>query len=115
MLFKNRAGQPIEAKSAVAPWSTIIAGYAIWLMFKFWAGARNAFSTPADQQQLIIIVAAVITGVATYVVPHTHRPDLYPVSPPPGYVPIQPAPAPAAPVASEPATESGDTITGQAG
>lgn len=91
-LLKNRAGQPIEPKAVAAPWATLIATQAVWLLFMLWPAARNQFPQATDQLQLASVVATILTGVAAYVAPHVHRPDLYPVSPPPGYEPVQPQP-----------------------
>src|SRR5215469_11950767 len=87
MPFSNRAGQPIEPKAVAAPWATFISTQGIWLLLFLWPAAASKFSSSNDQLQLASIVATVLTGAAAYLAPHVHRPDLYPVSPPPGYVP----------------------------
>jgi hypothetical protein len=92
MPFTNKAGQPIEPKAVAAPWATFLSTQGLWLVFTLWPSALSHFSTTAEQLQLSGLVATVLTGVAAYLAPHVHRPDLYPVSPPPGYVPATPQP-----------------------
>jgi hypothetical protein len=90
--MQNRAGQPIESKAVAATGATFVASEIVWAVFTFWPAARNAVPAASDQLQLVSLLSTVLTWSGAYLAPHTHRPDIYPVSPPPGYIPATPQP-----------------------
>lgn len=73
---------PVESKAIAGPFVTLVAGYAAAVLIEAvpWL---NEHLTADQQQNLPIIIAFALSAVASYFAPHTHRPDLAPVSPPP--------------------------------
>jgi hypothetical protein len=76
------AAGPIEVKSYTATGTTLIVGYACAVLISAvpWL---NQHLTPDQQQQLPWIITTAATALASYFAPHTHRPDLAPVTPEP--------------------------------
>lgn len=66
---------PIEQKAVAAPAVTLIAGYlsAVLISAVPWL---HDHLTPDQQQSLPVIIAFLLSAVAAYLAPHTHRPDL---------------------------------------
>ena len=78
---------PLETKVQAGTASAAVAGVALWALqtYVFKSGM------PQGVESLVYLaVPAVLAGAAGYLAPHTHRPDLAPVSP---------VPPPAGPVA----------------
>jgi hypothetical protein len=91
------SGGPIEQKAVAGPFTTLIAGYLASVLITTvpWISSHLT----ADQQQNIpIIIAFALSAIASYLAPHTHRPDLSApgtelrVQLPPGAVPAAQAP-----------------------
>jgi hypothetical protein len=87
----SAGNQGVETKVAVGSTTTIVAGYIAWALVTYVPGLNDTF--PVDLQgQLPVVVAFVLSAVAAYFAPHTHRPltalpDLVPPAepqPPPG-------------------------------
>jgi hypothetical protein len=96
----------IEQKAVAAPAVTLVAGYLSAVLISAVPWLHDHLT--ADQQQnLPIVIAFILSGVAAYVVPHTHRPDLAPVvaPPPPRVLPSRPVPPPAPPAPPPPPDE----------
>lgn len=75
MVLPAMSGGPIEQKAVAGPTATLIAGYISWALITYIPGAKDTF--PADiQAQLPVFVAFVISAIAAYFAPHTHRADL---------------------------------------
>ena len=75
------SGGPIEQKAVAAPFTTLVAGYLTSVLIT--AVPWISQHLTADQQQnLPIIIAFLLSAVAAYLAPHTHRPDLATVPPP---------------------------------
>lgn len=73
---------PIEQKAVAAPAVTLAAGYLSGLLIEVVPWLKDNLT--ADQQQnLPVIIAFILSAAAAYLAPHTHRPDLAPVQPPP--------------------------------
>lgn len=69
------AGGPIEQKAAAGPVATLVGGYAAAILIAYVPVLRDAF--PADERdQLAVFCAFVLSALAAYYAPHTHRPDL---------------------------------------
>jgi hypothetical protein len=65
---------PIETKTKAATSATFVAGLALWVLSKY---VFKGNPVPDVLQSWIFAVApAVVTFVAAYLAPHTHRPDL---------------------------------------
>jgi hypothetical protein len=83
-------GGPIEQKAVAAPSATLAFGYLSALLIEVIPWLKDNLT--ADQQQnLPVVIAFIASLIAAYLAPHTHRPDLPPVTPP------QAAPPPPAP------------------
>ena len=66
---------PIEQKAVAGPFTTLIAGYLSAVAIEAVPWLHDHLT--ADQQaNLPIIVAFLLSSVAAYLAPHTHRPDL---------------------------------------
>lgn len=64
--------QGVETKVAVASSTTIVAGYIAWALVTYVPGIKNTF--PLDLQgQLPVLVAFLLSSLAAYFAPHTHR------------------------------------------
>jgi len=88
---------PIEQKAAAGTSATLIFGYLAALLIEVIPWLKDNL-TPDQQQNLPIIIAFLATGIATYLAPHTHRPDLPPLvlaPPAPQRRPVQTIPPPA--------------------
>ena len=72
----------IETKSAAGVSATLVITQAVALVFALWPAAASAVS-PDQQLQIASFAATVFTAAAVWFAPHTHRPDLAPVEPPP--------------------------------
>lgn len=73
---------PIEQKAVAAPSTALIAGYLSALLVTTvpWL---DAHLTADQKQSLPVIVAFLLSALAAYLAPHTHRPDLAPLPPEP--------------------------------
>jgi hypothetical protein len=66
---------PIEQKAVAGPFTTLVAGYISTVLITSVPWLHQHLTTD-QQQNLPIIVAFLLSGVAAYLAPHTHRPDL---------------------------------------
>jgi hypothetical protein len=88
----SASNQGVETKVAVGSTTTIVAGYIAWALVTYVPGLNDTF--PLDLQgQLPVVVAFVLSAVAAYFAPHTHRaaPDpglLIPEQVPPAAPPL---------------------------
>ena len=82
---------PLEVKAAAGPSTTLVAGYLSALAIETIPWLRDNL-TPDQQANLPIILAFALSALAAYLAPHTHRPDLAPVTPAPVRVIEQPPP-----------------------
>lgn len=70
---------PLEQKAVAGPATTLVAGYLSGLAIQIFPWLQNNLT--ADQKQsLPIIIAFALSALAAYLAPHTHRPDLVPVT-----------------------------------
>lgn len=76
------SGAGVETKAVAAPFATLVAGYlsSVLITTVPWL---NTNLTGDQKQNLPIIIAFALSAIAAYFAPHTHRPDLAPVAPPP--------------------------------
>jgi len=82
----------VETKVAAGSATLLASGYLAWALFMFvpWLKAN----LPSELQgQLPVLIAWALSGLAAYFAPHTHRPDLVPVTPVQTFSPLQAAPA----------------------
>ena len=80
-MARDSAGIGVETKVAAGSSTTIAAGYIAWALITFVPYFKN--NVPSDVQgQLPVVIAFVLSSIAAWYAPHTHRPDLAPVTPP---------------------------------
>jgi len=72
---------PIEQKAVAAPATALVAGYLSTILISAVPWLHDHL-TPDQQNSLPIIIAFLLSAVAAYLAPHTHRPDL--LDSPPG-------------------------------
>lgn len=85
-------GTPIEAKPVAGLSTNAVVGYLIALVFAIWP--NFAARIPDDLKlQLPVVIGTVLGAAFAYFAPHTNRPDLVTVVPPP-----QPVASPTTPV-----------------
>lgn len=78
---------PIEQKAVAGPGGALVFGYAAWAAISYIPVVKTWF--PADiQAQIPVYIGFLFAGLAAYLAPHTHRPDL-PVPPPKQTAPAQ--------------------------
>jgi hypothetical protein len=80
----------IEQKAAAAPSAALVAGYLSGLAIQVFPWLRDNL-TPDQKQALPVVIAFLLSAAAAYLAPHTHRPDLTPVAPPPSVTSTPPA------------------------
>ena len=107
------AGAPIEAKAVAAPSVTLVAGYLSAVLIQTVPWLRDNL-TPDQQANVPIVLAFALSALAAYLAPHTHRPDLAPVTPAPGMVATTTwapgaAPPPVLPPAVDETADAGDS------
>jgi hypothetical protein len=90
-------GTPIEAKPVAGMSTVAVIGYAVALTLALWPSL--AARIPMDLQlQAPVVLATVLGSIASYIAPHTNRPDLVTVVPPAQPVaPVAPAVPPVQP------------------
>lgn len=68
---------PIEQKAVAGPSVALVAGYLSTILIEAIPWLSDHLT--ADQQQTLpVIIAFLLSSVAAYLAPHTHRPDLLP-------------------------------------
>ena len=78
---------PYEAKTVAGSATLLVAGEVVTLLFAYVPWLR-AHTPDGLQQQLVVLLAWLLSTIAAYQAPHTHRPDLIaPVQPPPAAPP----------------------------
>lgn len=73
---------PIEQKAVAGPAATLVAGYLSGLLIEIIPWLKDNL-TPDQQQNLPVVIAFALSLAAAYLAPHTRRPDLEEVTPPP--------------------------------
>jgi len=69
------AAGPIEQKAVAGPATALIAGYLSTILISAVPWLHEHL-TPDQQNSLPIIIAFLLSAVAAYLAPHTHRPEL---------------------------------------
>jgi hypothetical protein len=68
-------GGPLEQKAVAGPFATLVAGYFSAVLIEAVPWLSDHLT--ADQKQTLpVIIAFLLSAVAAYFAPHTHRPDL---------------------------------------